>query len=132
MEAQTVSPTAGDTYVGSAIGMADKWILLASYLIDVMSAILLALVSLIPVVGIIFAGLLLTPYWLLVLALARHHRGKPLEAATWYENRAERWQRGLDKCEGNAESPPGCQSRLYVDPFPRLPARPPLQVQPFG
>ena len=44
---------------------ADKWLRVAGYLIDLVPAVVLGLVSLIPVVGLIFAGLLLTPYWLL-------------------------------------------------------------------
>ncbi len=45
--------------------VADKWLRVAGYLIDVVPAVILGLVALIPVVGIIIAGLLLTPYWLL-------------------------------------------------------------------
>lgn len=44
---------------------ADKWLRVAAYLLDVIPAIILGLVSLIPIVGLIFAGLLLGPYWLL-------------------------------------------------------------------
>jgi len=44
---------------------ADKWVRVAGYFIDVIPAIFLALVGLIPIAGPILAGLLLTPYWLL-------------------------------------------------------------------
>ena len=44
---------------------ADKGIRVAGYLIDVLPAIVLGLFGLIPVMGPIMAGLLLTPYWLL-------------------------------------------------------------------
>lgn len=44
---------------------ADKGIRVAGYLIDVIPAALLGLFSLIPVVGPMIVGLLLTPYWLL-------------------------------------------------------------------
>lgn len=49
----------------TAMVVADKWLRVAGYLIDVIPAVILGLVSLIPVVGLIFAGLLLGPYWLL-------------------------------------------------------------------
>lgn len=44
---------------------ADKGVRVAGYLIDVLPAIMIGLFGLIPYVGNIFAGLLLTPYWLL-------------------------------------------------------------------
>src|SRR5690348_17102300 len=44
---------------------ADKWLRVAGYFIDVVPALILGLVALIPIVGLIFAGLLLAPYWLL-------------------------------------------------------------------
>lgn len=44
---------------------ADKWLRVAGYLIDVVPAVILGLVALIPFIGLIFAGFLLTPYWLL-------------------------------------------------------------------
>jgi hypothetical protein len=44
---------------------ADKWLRVAGYFIDVVPALILSLVSLIPFIGLIFAGILLTPYWLL-------------------------------------------------------------------
>lgn len=43
----------------------EKWVRVAGYLIDVIPAMFLGLVGLIPIAGAIFAGLLLTPYWLL-------------------------------------------------------------------
>lgn len=43
---------------------ADKWLRVAGYLIDVVPAVFLGLVGLIPIAGPIIAGLLLTPYWL--------------------------------------------------------------------
>jgi uncharacterized RDD family membrane protein YckC len=43
---------------------ADKGLRVAGYLIDVIPAIFLGLVGLIPIAGPIMAGLLLTPYWL--------------------------------------------------------------------
>jgi uncharacterized RDD family membrane protein YckC len=45
--------------------VADKWLRVAGYLIDLIPAVILGLVALIPFVGIIIAGLFLTPYWLL-------------------------------------------------------------------
>lgn len=45
--------------------VADKWLRVAGYLIDLIPAIILGLVAFIPFVGIIIAGLFLTPYWLL-------------------------------------------------------------------
>jgi uncharacterized RDD family membrane protein YckC len=42
----------------------EKGLRVAGYLIDVIPAIFLGLVGLIPIVGPIMAGLLLTPYWL--------------------------------------------------------------------
>ncbi|HEX7288568.1 MAG TPA: RDD family protein [Candidatus Angelobacter sp.] len=53
------------TGANPAFVVADKWLRVAGYLIDVVPAIVLSLVGLIPIVGIIFAGLLLAPYWLL-------------------------------------------------------------------
>lgn len=44
---------------------ADKGIRVVGYLIDVLPAILIGLLGLIPVVGGVLAGLFLTPYWLL-------------------------------------------------------------------
>ncbi len=44
---------------------ADKGLRVAGYLIDVVPAVFLALIGLIPIAGPIMAGLLLTPYWLL-------------------------------------------------------------------
>ena len=44
---------------------ADKGTRVAGYLIDVLPAIVLGLFGLIPIMGPIMAGLMLTPYWLL-------------------------------------------------------------------
>ena len=44
---------------------ADKGIRVAGYFLDVLPTLLLVLVAWIPFVGIILAGLCLTPYWLL-------------------------------------------------------------------
>lgn len=45
--------------------VADKWTRVAGYFIDLIPAVVLGLVAMIPVIGLIFAGLLLGPYWLL-------------------------------------------------------------------
>jgi uncharacterized RDD family membrane protein YckC len=44
---------------------ADKWLRVAGYLIDVIPAVVLGLVGIIPFIGIIIAGFFLTLYWLL-------------------------------------------------------------------
>src|SRR5580765_538090 len=44
---------------------ADKGVRAVGYLIDVLPAIVIGLFGLIPVIGIIIAGFLLAPYWLL-------------------------------------------------------------------
>ena len=44
---------------------ADKGIRVASYFIDLLPAMILGLFGLIPLIGAIIVGLLLTPYWLL-------------------------------------------------------------------
>ena len=51
--------------VNSAPIVADKWTRVAGYFIDLIPAVILGLVAMIPVIGLIFAGLLLGPYWLL-------------------------------------------------------------------
>src|SRR5947207_15688132 len=43
----------------------EKGVRVAGYLIDLLPAVLIGLIGLIPIAGIILAGLLLTPYWLL-------------------------------------------------------------------
>lgn len=48
-----------------ALIAADKWLRVAGYFIDVVPAVVLGLVALIPFIGLICAGLLLVPYWLL-------------------------------------------------------------------
>jgi len=58
--ASDTTPVAGSTIAG-----AEKGLRVAGYLIDVIPAIFLGLVGLIPIAGPIMAGLLLTPYWLL-------------------------------------------------------------------
>lgn len=44
---------------------ADKWIRVASYVIDVLPTFLVLFVAWIPVAGLMLAGLFLVPYWLL-------------------------------------------------------------------
>lgn len=51
--------------IASPAALADKSSRVAAYFIDVIPAIVLGLFGFIPVVGVIIAGLLLTPYWLL-------------------------------------------------------------------
>lgn len=49
----------------SGVAYADKGLRAAGYLIDVLPAIVFGLFGMIPWIGSIIAGLLLTPYWLL-------------------------------------------------------------------
>lgn len=49
----------------SNLVLADKGIRVAGYLLDVIPAMVLGLVGIIPIVGVIIAGFLLAPYWLL-------------------------------------------------------------------
>ena len=65
MTSQFSAAAAEAAFVVSPTVVADKWLRVAGYLIDVLPAVLLGLVAFIPVVGLIFAGLLLIPYWLL-------------------------------------------------------------------
>ena len=58
---------------------ADKGVRAVGYLIDVLPAIVIGLFGLIPFIGIIIAGFLLAPYWLL-RAMAGARSGKLL---TW-------------------------------------------------
>lgn len=51
--------------VSAAPIVADKWARVAGYFIDLIPAVVLGLVAMIPVIGLIMAGLLLGPYWLL-------------------------------------------------------------------
>lgn len=44
---------------------ADRWTRVMSYLIDLLPAMLLGLVGVIPIVGFVIAGMILGPYWLL-------------------------------------------------------------------
>jgi uncharacterized RDD family membrane protein YckC len=50
---------------GAAVVPADKWLRVAGYFVDLVPAVIFGLVALIPFIGLIFAGFLLTPYWLL-------------------------------------------------------------------
>ena len=58
--------------VHAALYPADKGTRVAGYLIDVLPAIFLGLFGLIPFLGPIIAGLLLTPYWLFRDVTVRH------------------------------------------------------------
>jgi uncharacterized RDD family membrane protein YckC len=57
--------TASGPVTTTNVILADKGVRVAGYLIDVLPTLLLALVAWIPIVGIIFMGLVLVPYWLL-------------------------------------------------------------------
>ena len=65
MAQQGFQATAAVPGLEAAQVAADKGIRVAGYLIDVLPAIVLGLFALIPIMGPIMAGLLLTPYWLL-------------------------------------------------------------------
>jgi uncharacterized RDD family membrane protein YckC len=65
MEIDQVLPAADGPPVSLASPLADKWTRVSGYVIDVLPVMILGLFGLIPIIGIVIAGLLITPYWLL-------------------------------------------------------------------
>lgn len=63
MNSQAAAATAPDFETG--VIPADKWLRVAGYLIDVVPAVVIGLIGLIPFIGIMIAGFFLTLYWLL-------------------------------------------------------------------